>query len=183
MRLQCLSGALPARHFMPLEVIGMEARWQRVLPVWTGSLLAALGFLEFVVSYFLLPVYVITPCCGQTAYAPTAWVYSQNALSHFTISPVANTGLLLLCYLPLLAAVTVVGCLLGFLVWPHQAFVTWSYRVWLAGSVALVLLLLVVLFGVVFFSGEPEKGFFGLLLGYGLLWVGDRVVRNSALSA
>lgn len=160
----------------------MGMRRRRVLPALTGCGLSALGLLVLVNSFFLPPLYVVSciDSCAQPKLYATAWAFSLTLLADLPSSPVINAFTLVLCYLPLLAAVMVVGCLLGFLVWPHHAFVTWSYRAWLAGSVALVLLLLVVLFLVSLFSGGPEKGFFGLLLGYGLLWVGDRVVRKSA---
>lgn len=163
----------------------MGVRRQGVLPAWRGFVLVALGLLVLVVSFFLPPLYVVScvASCAQPKLYATAWAFSLTLLADHPSSPVINVFILVLCYLPLLAAVTVVACLLGFLVWPHHAFVTWSYRAWLAGSVALVLFLLVVLFLVSFFSGGPEEGFFGLLFGYGLLWAGDRVVRNSASSA
>lgn len=156
----------------------MGVRRQGVLPAWTGFVLVALGLLALVVSFFLPPLYVVScvDACAQPKLYATAWAFSLTFLADHPSSPVINVFILVLCYLPLLAAVTVVGCLLGFLVWPHHAFVAWSYRAWLVGGVALVLLLLVVLFLISFFSGGPEKGFFGLLLGYGLLWVGNRVV-------
>jgi hypothetical protein len=82
-------------------------------------------------------------------------------------------------YLPLLAAVTVVGCNVGFLVRPHRALATWGHRAWLTGSIALVLMLLFVLFVASFFAGRPDSGFLGMLFGYGLLWGGNRVVPNN----
>lgn len=159
----------------------MEMRRQPVFPAWAGFVLAALGLLALVVSFFLPPLYV-TDCfdsCAQPKHYATAWVFSRSTLSLLPSSPITSAAILVLCYLPLIAAVIAVSCLFGFLVRPHREFATWSYRVWLVGSIALVLLLLVVLFLVSFFSGRPEKGFFGLLLGYGLLWAGNRVVLNS----
>ena len=159
----------------------MSVRRSRVLLAWTGCGLSALGLLVLVISFFLLPLDVV-PCvdsCAQPNRYTTAWALSLNTLSLLPSSPIISVVLLVLCYLPLLAAVMVVACLLGFLVWPHRAFVTWSHRVWLTGSIALVLLLLVALFLASFFSGGPEKGFFGLLFGYGLLWAGNRVARSS----
>jgi len=160
----------------------MAVRKQRVLPVLTGFVLAVLGVLALVVSFFLPPLYVVSciDSCTQPKLYATAWAFSLTLLADHPSSPVINVFILVLCYLPLLAAVTVVGCLLGFLVWPHHAFVTWSYRAWLTGSIALVVLLLVVLFLVSFFRGGPEGGFFGLLFGYGLLWAGNCVVLNNA---
>ena len=162
----------------------MEMRRQHVLPVWTGCGLAILGLLVLVTSFFLPPLYFV-PCfdsCAQPQRYATAWAFSLTLLADLPYSPLVNVCILMLCYLPLLAAVMIVGCLLSFLVRPHRAFAMWSHRLWLAGSVALVLLLLVVLFLASIFGGGPEKGFFGLLLGYGLLWAGDRVVRNNTSS-
>lgn len=160
----------------------MEVRQQRVLPALIGFALAALGLLALVVSFVLPPLCVVScvDACAQPKLYATAWAFSLTLLANLPISPVINVFILVLCYLPLLAAVMVVACLLGFLVWPHHAFVMWGFRAWLAGSIALVLLLLVVLFLVSFFSGGPEKGFWGLLFGYGLLWAGNRVALNSA---
>jgi len=140
-------------------------------------MLAILGLLVLVASFFLLPLDVV-PCvdsCAQPNRYTTAWALSLNTLSLLPSSPIISVVLLVLCYLPLLAAVMVVACLLGFLVWPYRAFVTWSRRAWLTGSIALVVLLLVFLLGALFLGGGPEVGFFGLLFGYGLLWAGNHV--------
>jgi hypothetical protein len=85
--------------------------------------------------------------------------------------------------LPLLVAVAVVACSFGFLVRPKRALARWGHRAWLVGCIALVLFLLVDLFLFSFFGGGPEKGFFGLLFGYGLLWAGNRVALNSVSAA
>ncbi len=155
----------------------MGVRRQHVLPALTGCELSALGLLMLVISFFLPPLYVVScvDSCAQPKLYATAWMFSLTFLANLPSSPVINVFILVLCYLPLLAAVMVVGCLLGFLVRPQRAFVTWSHRVWLTGSIALVLLLLVALFLASFFSGGPELGFWGLLFGYGWLWAGNRV--------
>ena len=148
-----------------------------MLPGWMGFVLAALGLLVLIASFFLPPVYVVScvDSCAQPKLYATAWAFSLTFLRDLSSSPVANVCFLVLAYLPLFAAVTNAVCSFGFLVWPHRAFVTWSRRAWLTGSIALVLFLLVVMFLASFFGGGPEKGFFGLLLGYGLLWAGNRV--------
>jgi hypothetical protein len=166
----------------------MGARRRLVLPAWTGFVLVLMGVLVFVASYFLLPV-IADQCedaCGWlypttwqlSLYGLSAWQYEVYALPQFDISLVPDTVLLVLYYLPLLA-VMVVGGSIGFLAHPHRTFVTWSYRAWLTGSIALVLMLLFVLFGVSFFGGGPYSGFLGLLVGYALLWGGNRVFLNS----
>jgi hypothetical protein len=150
-----------------------------------GFMLAILGLLVLVASFFLPPLYVV-PCldsCAQPNRYATAWALSLTSLADLPYSTAIDVCILVLAFLPLLAAVMVVACLLGFLVRPHRAFVTWSHRVWLTGSIALVLFLLVVIFLFSFFGGGPELGFFGLLFGYGLLWAGNRVVLNRVSAA
>ncbi len=167
----------------------MGARRRLVLPAWTGFVLVVMGVLVFVASYFLLPV-ISDQCedaCGWLypttwqllLYGLSAWEYEVNALPQFDISLVPDTILLVLYYLPLLAAVMVVGGSIGFLAHPKRTLVTWSHRAWLTGSIALVLMLFVVLFLAKFFGGGPYSGFLGLLVGYGLLWGGNRVFLNS----
>lgn len=187
-----LSGTAHASCSIPLEVSSMGAMGARrrlVLPAWAGFVLVVMGVLVFVASYFLLPV-IADQCedaCGWlypttwqlSLYGLSAWQYEVNALPQFDISLVPDTILLVLYYLPLLAAVVVVGGSLGFLAHPKRTLVTWSHRAWLTGSIALVLMLLVVLFVAKFFGGGPYSGFLGLLFGYGLLWGGNRVFLNT----
>lgn len=149
-------------------------------------MLAILGLLVLVASFFLPSLYVV-PCldsCAQPNRYATAWALSLTFLADLPYSTAIDVCILVLAFLPLLAAVMVVVCLLGFLVRPHRAFLTWSHRAWLTGGIALVLFLLVVLLlvfllGALFLGGGPEIGFFGLLFGYGLLWAGNRVALNS----
>ena len=113
-----------------LEVSNMEVRQQRVLPAWTGFSLAVLGLLVLAVSFFLLPLDVV-PCfdsCAQPQLSATAWEYSLTSLRNLPVSLVFNVCLLMLSYLPLLAAVAVVACSFGFLVRPHRAFARWGHR-------------------------------------------------------
>lgn len=71
---------------------------------------------------------------------------------------------LLLCSLPLLAAVTVVGCSsIGFLVYPQRTVAIWSYRVWLAGISTLAIALPFLSFVIL----KAEIGYVGMLFGYG----------------
>ncbi|HEU4784007.1 MAG TPA: hypothetical protein VFS83_11760 [Ktedonobacterales bacterium] len=164
------------------------ARRLGVLPAWAGSLLAALGLLMVIASFFLLPVDVVdcVDSCPQPKFYATAWEYSQTSLKDLPASLAFPNSLafdvcfLVLAYLPLLAAVMVVVCSLGFLAWPQRAFARWGHRAWLVGCIALVLFLLVDLYLASFFGGGPELGFWGLLFGYGLLWAGNRVALNSA---
>lgn len=163
----------------------MQVRRSSVILASTGLLLAILGLLVLVVTFFLLPLDVV-PCsdaCAQPQLSATAWEYSLTSLRDLPASLVFNVCLLVLSYLPLLVAVAVVVGSFGFLVRPQRAFARWVHRAWLVGCIALVLFLLVDLFLASFLGGGPEKGFFGLLFGYGLLWAGNRVVRNSISSS
>lgn len=164
----------------------METRLRLVLPAWTGLVLVVLGALLFFASYFLLPVAVVgcfDSYCGWT-YSTTwqfslaglsSWEFYVNGLPHLDISLVTDTIVLVLYYLPLLAAVTVVASTVGSLVWSHRALATWGHRAWVTGSIALVLMLLFVLVVAAFVGGGPQIGFLGLLVGYGMLWAGNRV--------
>jgi hypothetical protein len=174
---------------MPVEVNRMRARLRLVLPAWTGVVLVVVGVLVFVASYFLLPIMAeqCMDACGWD-YPTTwhlsldglsAWEYQINALPHFDISLMPDTIVLVLYYLPLLAAATVFGCNVGFLVRPHRALATWGQQAWLTGSIAFVLMQLFVLSGAAFFGGGPASGFLGLLVGYGMLWAGTRVVLTA----
>jgi hypothetical protein len=168
------------------EENSMETRLRLVLPDWTGLVLVVMGALLFIASYFLLPVAVegcVDSYCGYTypttwqlsQYALSAWEYWVNAVPHLDISLVTDTIVLALYYLPLLAAATVVACSAGFLVWSHRAFTTWGRRAWLTGSIALAPMVLIFLLLTAFFGGEPQIGFLGLLVGYGVLWAGKRI--------
>jgi hypothetical protein len=104
-----------------------------------------------------------------------------NGLPHFDIFLVTGTILLVLYYLPLLAAATVVACRVGFLGWPHRALEKCGRRAWVTGSVALTLMLLWDWFvGNGFGGGGLQIGFLGLLVGYGVLWAGNRVFLPAA---
>jgi hypothetical protein len=180
---------------MPAEVSRMEARRQLVLPAWKGLVLVAVGFSAFVVSYFLLPLY-FTECPGSCFYIPSGthdtttweftlnlrsgWEYWANELPHVDISLVTDTLVLALCYLPLLAAVTVVGCGVGFLVRPHRALARWGHRAWWTGSIVLGTMLLLTLLMPLLSLLHPGIGYVGMLVGYALLWGGNRVFRTAA---
>ena len=155
----------------------MGVHRRRVFLAWMGFMLSILGLLVLVASFFLLPLDVV-PCfdsCAQPQLSATAWEYSLTSLRDLPASLVFNVCLLVLSYLPLLVAVAVVACSVGFLVRLQRTFARWGHRVWLVGGIALVLFLLVDFFLAAFFGEGPGKGFFGLLFGYGLLWAGNRV--------
>jgi hypothetical protein len=106
----------------------------------------------------------------------SAWVQELQELPHIDSSLVPDTFLLALYYLPLLAAVTVVGWSVGFLVRPQRALALWGYWAWLTGSMALAPILFLVLDGAVYLGGGgPHIGLLGLLVGYGVLWAGNRI--------
>ncbi|HEX6123548.1 MAG TPA: hypothetical protein VFY89_10330 [Ktedonobacterales bacterium] len=150
-------------------MIGMGARHQRVVPRSIGFVLIAIGFLAFVGSYFLLPIYSTTFCfdyCPSMLTA-TAWEFSLKMLASFSLAPVFDALLLMLLYLPLLAALVVLGSSLGFLARPARAFAIWIRRGCLAGSIALAILLLPLSFFV-----RPDIGYLVMLAGYALFWGG-----------
>lgn len=176
MRPECYSAHRIPRSSLLLEVMTKEARQRRIALAWTGFLLIVIGFLSFVGSYFLLPV-VVVACfddCPSTYF--TAWETSMRALSLLPVTMGQSLFfplviVLLLCCLSLLAAVTVLGCSISFLVHRHRALAIWSHRAWLAGIIMLVLALPLVFFPFV----RPEIGYLGMLVGYGLLWAGNHV--------
>jgi hypothetical protein len=161
----------PARDtWRELEVIGMGARQPRVVLRWAGFLLIVTGFLAFLASYFLLPIYVTTLNCFDYCTPPkraTTWEFSQNLLAGFSIAPVFDSLVLVLLYLPLLAALVVMGSGLGFLANPDRAFALWIRRGALTGSIALILL-----FPFTLILSRPEIGYFGMLAGYAACWGG-----------
>ena len=160
------------------EVPAGDARRRRVGSAWTGFLLTGVGFLVFICSYFLLPVLVVVFCldCGPEPRPHfTAWEMSLRSLA--LIPDELGQSLifmlvfiLFVCYLPLLAAVAVLGCSIGFLVRPHRTFATWNHRVWLAGISALG-----IAFPFLFWFVRPDIGYVGMLFGYGLIWGGNRL--------
>jgi hypothetical protein len=169
----------------------METRLRLVLPAWTGLVVVVMGALLFFASYFLLPVAVVgcfDSYCGWVSSTTwqfslaglSSWEFYVNGLPQLDISLVTDTIVLVLYYLPLLAAATVAACSVGFLVWPHRALAVWGHRAWAAGSITLILMLCFVSFGTAFFGGGPQSGFLGLLVGYGVLWAGNRVFRTAA---
>ena len=159
------------------EVQAEDARLRRVGSAWTGFLLTGVGFLVFICSYFLLPVLVVVFCldCGpEPRPQVTAWETSLRVLSFVQVdrdqSLILMLVFILLCYLPLLAAVAALGCSIGFLVHPHRTFATWNHRVWLAGISALG-----IAFPFLFWFVRPDIGYVGMLFGYGLIWGGNRL--------
>jgi hypothetical protein len=149
----------------------MVGRRYRNALAWAGLSVVLVGFLTFVASYFLLPVYVTTLNCFDycsPAKHATMWQFSLNLFSHVPVTPITNSILLLLCYLSVFGALTILGCSLSFLVSLRRVFMVWSRRGLLAGGVALVIVLAFLLL----FVG-PQLGYLGMLLGYGLFWAGD----------
>lgn len=157
------------------EVPTGETRRQRGGSTWVGFLLTGVGFFAFVGSYFLLPVVEIS--CFDTCDVPytylTAWEMSMRALLGLSDPGflVAGAFALFLSYVPLLAAVTIVGCSIGYLVHPHRTFVTWNYRAWLVGISVVVIALPFLSF----FILHPYIGYVGMLFGYALFWGGNRL--------
>jgi hypothetical protein len=148
----------------------METERRRTRSYWGGFFLIVIGFLAFIVSYFILPLYVTTINCFDTCAPPiysTAWESSILLLSHLSYTPLPVSLLIVLQCLPLLAALLVFAESIGFIIYPQRFFVQWIFRSWLAGIIALLIL---PPFLTVF--TRPEIGYFGMLLGYGLFFVG-----------
>jgi hypothetical protein len=160
----------------------MGAYRRIVLPAWIGALLIAVGCLLLAGSYFFLPLYATTMNCFDSCTPPkyaTAWEFSQNVLLRFSITPPVSASILVLLWLPLLAAVIVLGCSAGFLMYPRRAFASGIRISRLTGGIALItslVLYLVLLFGWI----RPDFGYLGMLFGYGLLWGGTRLVLSSS---
>jgi hypothetical protein len=155
----------------------MEARVRRTTPAWAGLALIVAGLLVFFGAYLLLPLYVTTwlTCCGSPV-SRTTWEFSLHLLSIFATAPIANTLVLALLNFPLLAMVVGVGCALAYRVQARHTFATWSNGAWIVGAVALFLLLPVLLLG-----GRPDWGYLGMLVGFGLLWAGSRLLLSAQL--
>jgi hypothetical protein len=129
-------------------------------------------------AYFLLPLYVMTANCSDSSCSPpiadTMWELSLRLLSHFGFAPIGNALILGLCYRPLLSAVVGVGCGIIYLVWARHAFAVWSTSALIAGTAALLLMLLFLL------PFRPQIGYLGMLVGFGLLWAGSRLLIRAS---
>jgi hypothetical protein len=77
-------------------------------------------------------------------------------------------------HLPLLSAVVGVGCGIIYQVWARYAFAVWSTGALIAGTAALLLMLLLFLL-----PFRPQIGYLGMLVGYGLLWAGSRLLLRA----
>lgn len=164
-----------------MRVIEMLGNQRRV--AWTGFSVILIGSVCFVVSYFLLPLYVTTLNCFDTcspAKHPTMWEFSLNAVAHLPYSPVVVAVTVLLCYLPLVGAVLVAACGLGCLLHPARGFVSWSARGLVMGSIALVSIALLGLTFFVFLWIRPQIGYLGMLVGYAVLWAGWRLFLRAS---
>jgi hypothetical protein len=135
------------------------------------------GFLVFIGAYFLLPLFITGGlACGDVCDSPKSVTILElllRALSGLTLYPIGNTLFLALLSLPLLGAVVGVGCSLVYLVQLRRALAVWSTVALVVGTVALFPLM-VPLFAVL---GRPDIGYLGMLVGYGLLWAGSRLLR------
>ncbi len=149
----------------------MRGRVPHAAPVWTGL---TAGFLVFVVAYFLLPVLLANGVltCGDVCVSPKSssmWTLVLYQLANFRLVPIGRALVLAVLFLPLLGAVGGAGCSLVYSVRARHGFAVWSTAALVAGSVVLCLMLPLLLI-----LGQPELGYVGMLLGYGLLWAGSR---------
>lgn len=147
----------------------MEALLRRNL---FGFLLIIIGFVLFIISYFLLPLYVSVVNCFDTCTPPirrTMWDSSLQVLSNLN-APYFDYPFLALHYLPLLAALILFGCGMLLFMRPQHVFAVWFYRCWLTGFIALIIIFPFLLLFIL-----PQIGYLGLLLSYGLFYGGYRL--------
>jgi hypothetical protein len=155
----------------------MGARARSTVSTLTGLALIVVGLLVFAGAYFLLPLFLTTVNCFDVCGPPltrTMWEDSQHLLANLAFFPVANVLILVLHHLPPLGAVAGVGCTIAYRVSALRAFAIWSRRAWFAGAAALLLILLLSLLG-----SQPELGYLGMLVGYGVCWVGSRLLLSA----
>jgi len=151
----------------------MTTQQRQTAPAWRGFFLIVVGFLAFIVSYFLLPLYITTVNCFDYCTPPvhhTTWEDSLIILEHIPYNPFIDLVVLILDYLPLLAVLIIFGLGVGFLIQPQRFFVKWLFRSWLTGIVSLLSAL-----PFLFFLSRPEIGYLGMLVSYGLFFGGYRV--------
>jgi hypothetical protein len=112
-----------------LVVIG-NGRAPSTVSTLIGLGLMAAGFLVFVGSYLLLPLYVTTAnrfdVCGPPKSAST-WERALR-LSSYGFAPIGNMLIRALLHFPPLAAIVGMGCSLAYRVRARRAFVVWSTR-------------------------------------------------------
>jgi hypothetical protein len=128
----------------------------------------------FVVAYFLLPVLLANGVltCGDVCMSPKSSSMGTLVLyqlANFRFAPIGRALILAALFLPLLGAMGGAGWSLVYHVRARHGFAVWSTGALVAGSVVLGLMLPLLLI-----LGQPELGYVGMLLGYGLLWVGSR---------
>jgi hypothetical protein len=145
-----------------------------VTPGWTSLALVGTGFLVFVIAYFVFPFILVNGVfsCGDVCISPRSfsmWELSQYQLSNFRRAPIGYTLAIAVVLLPLLGVVVAVVCSLAYYAWARRAFVVWSTGALVAGSAALIALLLPSLV-----LGRPDWGYLGMVIGYGLTWAGSR---------
>jgi hypothetical protein len=160
-----------------LKVIGMEARARYSVSTVIGLLLLFVGLLVFIGTYFLLPLFITGGlACGDVCASPKSVTILElllRALSGLPLYPIGNTLFLALLSLPLLGVT--VGCVIANCVHARRALAIWSTVALVVGTVALFPLM-VPLFAVL---GRPVIGYLGMLVGYGLLWVGSRLLLSA----
>jgi len=103
----------------------------------------------------------------------TACEFSLRLLTDLAFAPIANSLVLALLYLPLLAAVMGVGCSIAYRLRARREFAVWGVRAWIAGAAAFLLMLPLLLLG-----SWPEVGYLGMLIGYGVCWAGSRLLAG-----
>jgi hypothetical protein len=152
----------------------MRGQLSRTAPVWTSLTLIGAGFLVVVVAYFLLPVLLANGVltCGDVCVSPKSsslWTLSLYQLANFRFAPLGRALVLAVLFLPLLGAAGGAGWSLVYSVRARHVFAVWSTGALVAGSGVLGLMLPLLLI-----FGQPDWGYLGMLVGYGLLWAGSR---------
>ena len=145
-----------------------------------GEVLVALGCLCLVVSY-LLPLSVcgsVLLCGPQPSYTyawdATVRMWPGVVASSDMQSALGAAFLLVVTNLPVLAAVTMLGASIGFLVHPDGRLVTWNRWAWRLGISAVVILFLPV-----HFISVAGLGYTGMWVGYGVLWGGNHLLYSA----
>jgi drug/metabolite transporter (DMT)-like permease len=155
----------------------MEAHARHTAQAWIGMILIVAGLLVLLGAYFLLPLYSTTLNCFDICEPPksaTMWEFSLRLLANLAFFPIANTVVLALLHLPLLAATVSVGYSIAYRAHMRRTLAAWSKSAWVIGVAALILMLPVLLLG-----SRPDWGYLGMLIGYGMLWIGNRLLLTT----
>jgi hypothetical protein len=152
-----------------VEVLIVETQQPQTAPAWRGFFLIVVGLLMFIVSYFLLPLFVTTFNCDSCTPPKhySAWESSLIFLLHLPNDPFIYSVILTFHYLPLLATLMIFGSSIGYFIHPRRFFVRWLGWSWLLG-ICFLFIILPFLFTFI----RPEIGYLGMLVSYGPFYGG-----------